>query len=362
MTVGGTTSGTGATASFSVSVIVTVKDDPRLERTLESLLSQTLPPAEVLVADGAHSPVVRAIAERFAARDHRVRRLDAPGTIAESRNAAIAAAQAEIVAFLDTDEVAPPDWLARLVAAFRDPEVGFTGGPTPAAPGTSHTLTARYYDAYLRRFYDRVASGRPHALPMGNTAWRAEVFRRVGRLDLSLSGIGSEDQDMEVRALAAGWKARYVPEAAVAHDFTEIGPRTLFRKQRKYSKGGYIVWRRWGATYEASPSRILPYVLFPALVVVGLILLAPVPTRFAGALTLLAGTLGLVALALWLTAEGIRGDATYPGYRFRALEIPRRWATLVGAFEGFLAYRRRARPASRPGSPGPPSPSLAGKP
>ncbi|HLN52045.1 MAG TPA: glycosyltransferase [Thermoplasmata archaeon] len=365
------TSVTGETPAAnvpSVSVIVTVWNDPRLARTLESILAQSLPASEILIADGGGSVEMRAIAESFHARDPRVRHVPAPGTIAETRNVVVRVARGELVAFLDTDEVAPPEWLAVLTRPFSDPRVGFTGGPTPAMPGTSRTLTARYYDGYLRRFYDRVSRVRPHAIPMGNSAWRRTVFDQLGPLlDLSLSslGIGSigeaEDMDYELRALAAGWQGVYVPEAAVLHDFSDIRFFSFLRKQRRYAAGGFLIWRRYRATYEASAARVLPFGILPLVVLAGLVLLPFPATRLLGGWVAIAGALGLGALALALTVQGLRDDRQYPGYRYRALEIFRRWATMAGAVQGWLILRRtrKAAPAS---AGGPASGTTGGKP
>lgn len=334
--------------SGTVTVIVTVRDDPRLERTLDSLLAQTRLPREILIADGGDSPIIRGISERFAARSPSVRRLAAPGTIAESRNVALAAAASEFIAFLDTDEVAPIDWLQQLMVPFVDPTVGFVGGPTPAMNGTARNVAARYYDAYLRRFYDRVAAQRPHALPMGNSAWRGRIFRELGLLDLSMSGYGNEDQEMALRALRGGWRGVYEPSAPVAHDFSDLDWGSLFRKQRRYARGGYVLWRRTGSTYEASTGRVLPYILLPVLGVLGLLLLPFPSLRFAGAIVALIGFGGLAVLALGLTIAGRREDPMYPGFRYRAIEIWRRWATILGAFDGAVSSRRPSAAKSKP--------------
>jgi cellulose synthase/poly-beta-1,6-N-acetylglucosamine synthase-like glycosyltransferase len=334
--------------SGSATVIVTVLDDPRLERALESLLTQTRPPQEILVADGDHSQLIAEICARFTARDPRIHRVEASGSIAESRNKALAEVRTDYVAFLDTDEVAPPDWLERLLAPFVDEHVGFVGGPTPGMPGTTRNAAARYYDAYLRRFYDQVASQRPHALPMGNSAWRTRIFRELGLLDLSVAGYGSEDQEMALRALQVGWRGVYVPTAPVLHDFTGLGWRSLFRKQRRYGRGGYAIWRRTGSTYEATVDRVLPYAALPLIAVIGLVFLPFPYLRLAGALLCLIGFGGLGILALILTAEGRREDARYPGYRYRVVEIWRRWATLLGAVEGATAPSRAAPPVAPP--------------
>ncbi|MCI4322643.1 MAG: glycosyltransferase [Thermoplasmata archaeon] len=328
-----------SSADPTVSIIVTVWKDPRVARTLDSLLAQTRPPDEILVDDGGGNDVVRQITTEYTAKDARVRHVDAPGNIPESRNVALGVARGELVAFLDADEVAPPGWLEALLRPFHDPRVGFTGGPTPGLPGTATTIGAQYYDGYLRRFYDTVARANVHALPMGNSAWRLRLFREVGLLDTTLfRRAASEDQDIAVRALAAGWRGVYVPEAWVHHDFTGLSTRTLLRKQRVYAEGGFVVWRRRGTTYEASATRVAPYVLAPFLLVVGGVLAILPPTRLGGELILLGGALLLGALAVFLTAQGIAENRTYPGLKWRVLEIPRRWATLYGAFRGWLHY------------------------
>jgi glycosyltransferase involved in cell wall biosynthesis len=340
----------------TVTVVVTVLKDPRVARTLESLLAQERPPDEVLVDDGGVTDEVRRITERFHARDPRVRHLDAPGNIPESRNTALIAAQGEFIAFLDADEVAPPGWLGALLAPFADPKVGFTGGPTPAMPGTTRSIGARYYDGYLRRFYETEARLHPHALPMGNSAWRADVFRKLGLLDTTLyRRAASEDQEFADRVLGAGYSGVYVPGASVDHDFSDLTTIGLLRKQRIYAEGGFVVWRRRGTTYEASGGRVLPYVLLPGLLVVGAVLLIPVSTRLWGELFGLLGIGGLTLLAIALTVQGWRLERSYPGLRFRALEIPRRWATLYGAFRGLLDYGW----SGGAGSPRPPPPAAS---
>ncbi|MDE1822459.1 MAG: glycosyltransferase [Euryarchaeota archaeon] len=348
----------------TVSVILTVLNDRRVERSIKSLLAQTLPPLEVIVADGGSTDGTYEIAERFATSDRRVRPCRLKGNIPESRNQALELVQGEFVAFLDADEVAPPTWLAELLSPFSDPKVGFTGGPTPGMKGTVTNAGSRYYDAYLRRFYDTVARTHPHALPMGNSAWRRRVFQEVGKLDTSLfPRAASEDQDMAHRTLVAGWKGVYVPSAWVDHDFSDISLRSLLRKQATYATGGYVLWRRSGTTYEATGGRLAPYILAPFLVVLGWLvwgvgtLLPPswhlVPL---GAWTLLVGWWVFLLLVLYLTVQGIRWEREYPGSRLRPLEILRRWATLWGALRGLVSYGWSGR-RNLPASPRPPPPT-----
>ncbi|MCI4359101.1 MAG: glycosyltransferase [Thermoplasmata archaeon] len=337
-------------------MVVTVLNDPRVERTVESLLRQSRGPEEILVDDGGVTDRVRRITERLSERDPRVRHLDAPGNIAESRNTALSVARGEFIAFLDADEVAPAQWLEHLLAPFSDPSVGFVGGPTPGSPESLRTIGARYYDGYLRRFYDRVARTHPQALPMGNSAWRSRLFRELGGLDASLDRLAaSEDQEFAVRALRGGWRGVFVPDAWVLHDFQGLDTAALLRKQRVYARGGFVVWRRHQSTYEASVARVLPFLLLPVAVLAGAAFLPFGSLRSFGMVLLGIGGIGLGALALGLTIWGRLEDRRYPGLRYAALEIPRRWATLLGAFQGLVRYGWSGRRGSAKVARSPPA-------
>jgi cellulose synthase/poly-beta-1,6-N-acetylglucosamine synthase-like glycosyltransferase len=192
---------------------------------------------------------------------------------------------------------------------------------------------------------------------MGNSAWRMRVFEQVGLLDTTLfPRAASEDQDMAVRAQRAGWRGVYVPEASVLHDFSELTTTSFLRKQARYAEGGYVVWRRSGTTYEARAGSIAPYIVLPALAIVGALLLVFASTRFAGTVALVAAGIGFLAMLIGLSIQGWLGETQYPGFKYRALEIPRRWATLLGAFRGFWSYgwsgRRVPRTSTGENAPG----------
>ena len=78
-----------------------------IARALDSVLIQTYPASEIIVVDDCSSDDTRAIVERYAAKG--VRLLASPQRRGASgaRNAGIAAAKGEAVAFLDSDD----EWL-----------------------------------------------------------------------------------------------------------------------------------------------------------------------------------------------------------------------------------------------------------
>lgn len=341
---------------LGVTVIVTVLDDPRLARSLESLRHQIRPPDVVLIADGGRSPEIEAICRRYAADDARFVHLYVPGTITESRNQAIRAVTTDLVAFLDTDEVAPPGWLEALVAPLTaDERIGFAGGPTPGLEGTTRNRAARYYDAYLRRFYEEVVPGRPWAIPMGNSVFRKRLFDELGPLVAALPTNGAEDQEFEARAVENGWKAAYVREASVPHDYSELDLGTLLKRQYRYASGAYVVWRKHGTTYEASGSDLI-YLALPAGLVVGGVLWALRWGYFplVGELMLGLTLVGFAVLEGRLALQGTRAEPRFPGYRYRPLFEPlRKWATMLGALAGLLAKLSSsgARASTPPSAP-----------
>lgn len=111
------------------SVVVSTYDEKRwddLTACLRSLGEQTRPPLEViLVVD--HSPKLLERA-REAFPDARVIGNQRTRGLAGARNAGVAAARGEIVAFIDDDARAEPGWLEQLEACFDDPATVGAGG------------------------------------------------------------------------------------------------------------------------------------------------------------------------------------------------------------------------------------------
>lgn len=99
----------------TVSVIVTTADaDGDLSRALESVRAQTQPPMEILiVGDPFHDKLID-LDDGFR---ERIRWIDATGSIAAARNAAIRRSQGDLIALLETNAVWAPEKLARCTTA-----------------------------------------------------------------------------------------------------------------------------------------------------------------------------------------------------------------------------------------------------
>ncbi len=116
---------------FSVVMSLYKSDDPEQFRAaLASILDQTLIPAEVLVAiDGPIGPELEAVVAE-AAHEPLVRflRLEKNRGLGGSRQVAIDAASSDIIAVMDSDDLAVPDRFARQLPVLLETNVDVVGG------------------------------------------------------------------------------------------------------------------------------------------------------------------------------------------------------------------------------------------
>jgi len=230
----------GMTSPQGITAAVCTRDRPeQLARALESLRAQRPALAEILVIDNAPADASTAtiVAERFPG--VRYLREPVPG-LDFARNRALHAATQPIVAFLDDDAVAASDWAARLSEVFEtDASVAVsTGRVEPLVIATPGQLLFEANGGFGRgeqrvRLPDD-ASRPLHGWPAPLIAWAISVGcgcsyavrRTVGlelggfdeALDLGSPLAGGGDHDLLWRALEAGWRVVYQPQALAWHE------------------------------------------------------------------------------------------------------------------------------------------------
>lgn len=176
-----------------VSVIVPVFNGERyLEEALRSAVDQSLPPAEVIVVDDGSTDASVQIAESIG---HPVRCIRQANTgVAGARNHGLSVATGEFIAFLDHDDLWPPEKLEVQVAALRsNPDVDIVSGRMRVIGGA---LPGRPWSAEGRR-------EAPAGAYFSAAVIRRSVFDRTGPLDESI-GHAADDLEWFVRARDLG--------------------------------------------------------------------------------------------------------------------------------------------------------------
>ena len=194
-----------------VSVVIPVQNGERyLAAAIEGALAQTHAPAQVIVVDDGSTDASAAIAASFAPR---VRCLARPvsGGGAAARNDGVALASGEYLAFLDADDLWPPQRLERLLAAFaQQPEADIVFGQ-------------------VQEFRDGAAPDPPRAAPLATAALIARpAWDRVGGLGDWAVG---EFLDWLLRAREVGLHEITVPDTVLLRRLHESNHSTRRRAE-----------------------------------------------------------------------------------------------------------------------------------
>lgn len=215
-------------APISITVVICAYTDERWDElcaAINSLQEQLLQPDEIiLVIDHNQALYERA---RTTFRSITTIQNCEPRGLSGARNSALAIARGNIVAFMDEDAVAAPDWLARLAEAYADPAViGVGGAIEPVWEAGRPPWFPEEFDWVVGCTY----RGMPlRTTPVRNLigcnmSFRREVFTTVGGFRSGIGRIGSnpvgcEETELCIRARQR-WPQRqfiYEPRARVRH-------------------------------------------------------------------------------------------------------------------------------------------------
>lgn len=211
-----------------VSVVIcayTLERIDRIAMAVESLQRQTVAPHElVLVID--HSPELEAECKRRWP-DARVLPNCEQQGLSGARNTGVAECTGAVVAFLDDDAVAAPDWIERLGAAYAEERVIGAGGTV--RPDWSQ-VRPRWFPPEFDWVVGCTHSGMPQQpepvrnLVGANMSFRREALVEAGGFRHELGRIGKipagcEETDLCIRIghLHPESEIRYDPEAVVDH-------------------------------------------------------------------------------------------------------------------------------------------------
>ncbi len=242
-------------ASVSISLVIVNKDDRGIVDTLAALSRLNAEPGwklETIVVDasGGRFDDVRRIFPKVRWIPFEADPIKP--TIPEQRNVAVSASDSDIVVFIDASCVPDSGWLSALVCPLvNDGELLVTGSHRSAGKRSIR-------DEYTHFTGDRRYIGEASTL---NLAVARRVFELIGGFDEDFH-YGS-DIDFTWRAVDAGCRIRYVPEAVVAHDWGT--PRAELRRSFLYGQARHRLYakhvRRRRTVWRHEPEAVA-YPLF----------------------------------------------------------------------------------------------------
>jgi rhamnosyltransferase len=205
----------------SVSIILpTRNNEDHIGALLYSIFSQNYDgEIEVLIMDSSDDRTPE-IAEEFS-RKHNVKvmRVEPEDyNYGGTRNLGASMTSGEIIIFLSTDvDIRDLDWLGKLIRNFGDPIVaGVYGGQLPKddAPPMEEFFIKYTYPSVRKEYHLRPGEKlKGMFFSNTNSAIKREVWEKIPLPEM----LKSEDQEWAKRALLAGYKVVYDPEAVVYH-------------------------------------------------------------------------------------------------------------------------------------------------
>lgn len=196
-----------------------------LPNTLNSLSYLRYPYLEVIVVDGPSIDGTLDYLQAVWANKIKIYTCN-EANLAKSRNIGIMKASGDIVCYIDDDAVPEADWIDELVSAYQDSKVAAVGGWTRDRTGVgfqthytvfgrnasyessvSNSLQTQPYNPYAEKF--------PGVIGV-NASFRRSALLEIGGFDEKYAYL-TEESDIVLRLLDAGYEVRTVPTAEVHH-------------------------------------------------------------------------------------------------------------------------------------------------
>jgi glycosyltransferase involved in cell wall biosynthesis len=218
-------------------VVCAYNGDQLIEKCLTSLEGCGYPDLEIIVCNDGSTDRTAEIARSFACRV-----LDLPRVgLGSARNAGLAAATGEIIAFMDADAFCHPEWPFYLALSLEDDNVVATGGPNYPVPGAR--LVERAVSLSPGGPVEVLLSDdRAEHVPGCNMAFRAATLEEIGGFDPVYTAAG-DDVDVCWKVLDRGLEVAFAPAAQVRHHRRDTVRRYL-RQQLGYGRAERVLTRR----------------------------------------------------------------------------------------------------------------------
>lgn len=234
---------------MAVSVVIPNLHSPIIGDVLAALRAQTVLPLEIIVIGQDRHGIVQT--------DDLVQVIATPRPIspARARNLGARAASSAIVLFLDSDCIAAPDLVERLVARQRE-GVPVVGGSVEIEVSSYWVLCDN-----LLVFAPVVSSapaGERSSLPSLNLCIERSLFLALGGFDERFPYAAGEDTDLSLRLRRRGYANMFEPAARIRHRPQRSSARSVWNHLRMFGRVHYDLQTRYPDLLASPLSRLGP--------------------------------------------------------------------------------------------------------
>lgn len=217
-------------------VIPTFRRLDSFRRAVASVLAQTVQDFEIVVVDNDPDGSALDLCRAFAAEHPGFRFAHEPRPgVSNARNAAMALATGDIIAFLDDDQEAPAHWLERLLAQQAATQADVVWGPVTAQVQGAHA-------AYFQSLYSRRGPATNGLLRtyfgIGNALLvRERVLGGEAPFDTRANETGGEDDRLFAAAQSRGARFAWAADAGVIEHVPASRARIGHALKRAFAYG-----------------------------------------------------------------------------------------------------------------------------
>jgi len=325
--------------TLDISVVVCVYTEDRWEDILaavDSVRAQSRPALEtLLVVDHNQALLDRLSKEYKETEGVRVLANAGPRGLSAGRNTGIAASYGDVIAFLDDDAVAEPDWLLHFAEGYEDPLVMAVGGRTMPiwASGRRPAWFPEEFDWVVGCTYKGLPPGRVQVRNVlgGNASFRRSAFDAAGGFATGIGRdgdkrpLGCEETELCIRLTRARPEAILLIDdrAVIHHRVPEAREHFAYFRTRTYAEGlsKALVARSVGADKGLESERRYTTRVLPAGVARGLrdMLLAR-PGGAGRAAAIVTGVVTAAGGYVLGSVRARRGGATFSVVRIEGAE------------------------------------------
>ena len=199
---------------------------------INALKNQTFnEPYEIILVDSSTDKTPELVRSNFPEIGyiHLAKKTD-PGT---ARNIGLSKSNGDIILFIDSDCVAQPDWIEKMVAMHRLTDHAAIGGSVINGNDHSSNIAWAGYIAEFREFIPQHPQREIGHIPTCNISYKRKYLEELGGFNPNY--YPQEDLDFNFRLTQSGATILFYPAAQVAHNHrTEL--KAFFRHQKNVGR------------------------------------------------------------------------------------------------------------------------------